>query len=364
MIEGGHGGRDIISKLVSACVMSSNSPPLILREDSGDKKIRSQLHVNLVLPPAAGKSSGIFTGVPKDMIYRCYDLTLPGVIGTINKEGEFSPGTAIEGAGRVIHIDERQNMSYGVLKALLNLLEGGYYSRNIGFMLKSGVKMRRKYCEVRGVRNTGRFEVRSRFSCLLTGILHTRIDRNQRSDIYVNSMAFMQRFSTVAFLPGVDDFFNVIRGKPLFDVNLPKKRDSDVEPVYIDEWNEFVDLFREEMLEFPLVKTFDSMKYGFLTRSCLDMIRLFAVNKKHAKSGHLPCKWLSNEGKNIAKFCIYSVVTKTLNSTEYKILNYVLNNEDFRQNKVAADLGISQPTVSKVLDKLCKFKLLGGSGYV
>ena len=102
---------NIISEILSASVSSAQAEPLKLDEGkNGMYRPRGQLHVMLLMPFGSGKSSGLINVKGKG-VYNMGKANLPGIVGTINKDGDYNPGAAELGAGKVWLHDECHTMT-------------------------------------------------------------------------------------------------------------------------------------------------------------------------------------------------------------------------------------------------------------
>jgi len=78
-------------------------------------------------------------------IIRLTDYTLPGLVGTIKKEGQFVDGIISDCAGKTLVVDEIQNVKQRVKNALLDLLENQQHQRNIGYNVLIPIKKNKDF---------------------------------------------------------------------------------------------------------------------------------------------------------------------------------------------------------------------------
>ena len=333
---------NIISEVLSACVSSAKAEPLKLDEGKhGMYRPRGQFHVMLLMPFGSGKSSGLI-GVKGKEVYNMGKANLPGIVGTIKKDGYYNPGAAELGAGKVWLHDECHNMTESGREAMLKLLEGEVASRNLGFKLRNKIKKNKKYFKLYA--NDGHMNVQSSFSCVSSGLFAHR----KR----MNDFAFISRYFPLKIRLTLREAFEASRGKKIFDV----KPDYYTETPVFEDYLKFVDAYENIvlLLKDSNRKLYDflSENYGYIRRNIVDFSRFFAwvsrgrgsVDDWEKYLGYIPVS-------------LYNYATSTLTLTEFEILDEFQRQETGKE--IASKVSVSENYVSDTLKKLRGLGLVG-----
>lgn len=248
----------IINTLLNAVVESAPQPEIITPHFN----LLSQFHLLIAMPFSTGKST-ITKALPNAKISLNY--TLPSIVGTVTKEGDFVNSALKESVNGVFVMDEAHRLSPKSVDAMLSFLEQGYYSRNLGFKIKDAGKEF-------GEEGTGfhvkieenGFKIWVRFSCLWLG-----------ERIYdFHKKAFLSRFFPLSILPTRDNIKTFMYGDSFLDFKQRKKfkvfkkscrMNKKVHDYLTTKWIEISDKFN-----------FPQYDLGYLVRGKGQMIKLSA----------------------------------------------------------------------------------------
>jgi len=326
---------NIISDVLSVCLSSARAGPIRLVEADGLHEFRGQLHVLILMPAGAGKST-LLRGIKGKHVIEAVQYRLPGFVGTITRDGDYVDGAAVRAAGKVLMIDEVHNLGNESRQAMLRLLEGDSYVRDLGFKLRSPVSVPRRYYSVKA--ESGHLSVKSRFSCLAAGIFARRK--------HVNDKAWLSRFLPLELGVSLDDVYDMSMGKgPKWEA---KYTPYDECPVFED-YLKFVEIHKDSL---KLLKKTNPSLYSshkgdvcFARRNICDFARIFSW----ASRGNSTITDWEKYVPYIPVF-LYNYVASTLTLTEFEILNAVHGQE--MQKDIAQRLLISENYVSETLKKL------------
>lgn len=364
---------DIHNDILTACVGTARAPPLLTLQKGGKWfPIRAQVNVIMTVPPAGGKTTGTDDDIKN--IVPCGDMSIPGLLGTVSKNGGYVPGAASLAAGKVLWLDEYQGASKFLFRKLLNLLETGKAQRSLGFPLTANIAGRSKYGKVIGIKGTGHFEVESRFSCLMTGTVKPSVQQRDYMQMggggmkaWMDAIMLLERFMHVDMRLERKDFYGVISGDRIFDVRDYSQYYTEQQKM--PDYMELVKWHRElvESEPFRFLSALPDDAGGFLSRNCQDMARILAFGRvleektggaaKHGQGG------FAARGKleHYVYQALYSVVVGSLTFSEYKVFMNMRKKDRLTQEEIASELGITQPAVSKMEERLEKCKLLESS---
>ena len=303
----------------------------VLREKEGSKYFitRANMHALVVMPFGSGKTSS-FIQIEDSVL--AHDITFPGLIGTINKEGDLIESELLKATGKVLVIDEFQKIDEYTKNAMNSLLEyPHYYTRTLGFKLKGKVNKRGKFFRVRASGN--RFEIYAKFSCIAGGMYVSR-----RTDV---DKAWFSRFIPVVFVPSLDYYRKLSRGEKVIKIN-PAYFESDF---VFDEYLSFNDAFWGAFEASPFKSYFLNHpgERGYLVRCLQDLARLSAffasLDKRNVikeQDWRLSLRFLNN--------FLLSYIKRDLDEIDFYIIN---NYPKINQVEVAKKFGVTQPAISE-----------------
>jgi len=326
---------NILNEVLEACISTAKADPIKLVERDG--KIfttRGQLHCMLLLPSGSGKTTGLmkFPGKMNKDYCEMTEYRLPGIVGTISKDGEFLAGAIQQAAGKPLIIDEFHNLPESGMKAMLKLLEGEIYSRALGFHAKRPSTNRKKYCYSHV--KDGSMWVSSRFSCICSGIFA----RKTR----INDHAFLSRFMPIKLNLEINDAYDMSCGKQLFDL---KSNPYVEQPLFVD-YLKFVRVHKEIVENLPpKLHNFLSQNIAYLRRNIVDFSRIFSY---HSRGNSVVDDW--EKYTPYIPFFLYNYAASTLTLTEFEILESARTEK--KQIEIAMSLGITEAYVSNTIKKL------------
>jgi len=299
---------------------------------------RANIHAMLILPFGSGKTSSFIQ--IKDAV-KVYDITFPGVIGSVNQNGEFIESSIIKAGGKVLVIDEFQRLNEGVKNALNSILEYPHtYSRTLGYKIRGSVRKRGKFYRIKAKQNTNQFDVYSKFSCIAGGMY-----ASQKTTI---SKAWFSRFIPIRFSPSIEYFEKLSRGEKSIRIN----------PEYKELSFEFPDYLKFNQIYWKTIKRSPFMRYftktnrnesGYLIRLFQDLVRIGAVIASLEDRQVVTPEDCELPMNRLVDFILTSYTTSTLD--EYDI--FIVNNlTRLKQTEIAEMLGITPSAVAQRVSKL------------
>ncbi|MDD5059416.1 MAG: winged helix-turn-helix transcriptional regulator [Sideroxydans sp.] len=324
----------IVNMLIRASVESASQPPI----KTPFFTLRSQFHILIVMPFGTGKSS-LAGHIPNS--HTTLNYTLPAVVGTINKEGDYINSAVVNSANGVFIIDEGHRLTQGCINALLSLLEQGYYSRMLGYKIKNPKNdgdLSKLGWEVRP-NNTGNgFDLWADFSCIWFG---ERIYEQHKG-------AFLSRFFPLMIAPKRNDVNDYLMGEEFLSCDVKGKYKKYKNNCIMDKPT-FIYLTKNF-----ITKTdnfyFSDAEQGYRVRGRGQLIKLaghFARLRGSLKINKQDC----DRALLFADICMLNYQVVNLNPLEMKIFNLIrLGN--MKQEEIAGMLNITQPVVSEYIAKL------------
>lgn len=327
---------NIIEEVLSACVSSAKSEPIILHEGSKRYSLHSQLHVMMTMPSGTFKST-ILKCIPKNAYIKCQDYSYPSLIGSIGKRG-LVKGYIMKAAGKCLPIDEFHSLGDKSMKALLSITEDQMATRTFGYDAGKTEKKSGKMLKYRILDNEIHIDY-VRCSVLLSGIFSPHKRRNASIDDF----AFSSRFLPVGLKMTWDEIDEVMKGnKDVFKIEYKPYGEA---PVFED-WCKFVDVYRIAMEQLPpKIQGFYHENEQFYTRMRLQLARLFGWDSR--KNSTID-DW--ERYMPFVPFFAYSGVSSTLTHNEFFALQLFLTGHTAQD--VAESMKVSQPYVSMMFQKL------------
>src|SRR3990167_11308743 len=187
----------------------------IVLKQSRDYYMRPQMHILLVSPFGTTKSSITKrlkqTYTDKD-IWLIDDFTKASVEGSIGKDGDYVPPIVIHLGGKIMIVDEWNNVDQYGQQALLAVLENQSWKRSLGFKNKNPYVFTdpNGYGSVNISQNI--IEGSMRFGCIAFAMEYPIYDNSQKSK------ALLSRFSP-DFMEPTKQFIE-LSTKGEFDINI------------------------------------------------------------------------------------------------------------------------------------------------
>jgi len=333
---------DYMNFVLEASASSARFDSVVEHEGDSRYITRGVIHSMLVMPFGSGKTS-LFVSV-KEAI-SAHDISFPGLIGTITKEGELIESEVMKAAGKILIIDEFQKLSIDVRNAMNSILEYPHvYTRTLGYRIRNRVVKRGKYYRVVAKRDSNMFEIYSRFSCIAGGMYV-----NTRKTI---SKAWFSRFIPIRMHPSVDWYEKLSRGEKIIFIN-PKLRELKFE------FNNYLDF---HSIYWDLIKSSDILKYfsarpeerGYLVRCLQDLVRLSAFVASLDNSAEINDEYMVS--LSVLPNILASYIFSDLDEVDMCILNKWPN---LNQTELASEFGLTQAAISTRIRVLKEEGLLG-----
>jgi len=215
--------KTIIDEVLEASVSSAQAEPMRLKQGDKDFVVRSQLHTMILASFGFGKSSSLLA---LDNCVEVNDYSLPGIVGTISKDGDFVDGMASAACGKTLLVDEFHNLTSKSRNALLSLLEEQKYGRNLGYKVKHPIKKNKKFFKFYAKGNVYKIKY-ARFSCICSGLYMGRKKANDK--------AFLSRFMPIRISLDFDEAYDLSMGKKVFSI----KSNPYTECPYFEDYEKF-----------------------------------------------------------------------------------------------------------------------------
>jgi hypothetical protein len=312
------------------------------------RKFQTRANINalLVSPFGTGKTTSL---VKMEGAVAANDITFPGMIGTINSEGEFVPGLAIQAAGKVLVIDEFQKMDNMVKNAMNSLMEYPHtYSRNLGYSVRKPFKLKRRNCSV-NVRN-GWISVYSKFSCIAGGMYLNRKSQVQQ--------AWASRSLPIIFKPSMAFFEKLAAGEQQIRIN-PHYFESDFQ---FRDYMAFHAAYWSGLKAMPFVWNYferTPMDRGYSVRMEQDLARVACFISSLEKRRIVKKEdWES--ALKLQKVVAVNTILSDLDELEMEILQH----PEMTQEGISRKIGCSQSMVCKARKGLIGMGLIDDDGAI
>lgn len=298
--------------------------------------IRGNINCMLISPFGAGKTTQIFDmeGVE---IERGNNLSMPGLVGTISREGQLIKGSCMRAGGKLLIIDEAQSIPRSVMDAMNALLEPPHqYTRALGFKMMMPVKepkSQRGNFWIRGEEN--QFTMKSKFSCIASSM---RV--KLRSTI---EYAFFSRFIPARMRLDRDYVKKMLSGGSVHSIKVTNFKGDFIFKDYL----QFKDYYFDRFDKSHWARVFDANdeKYGHVIRNVGDLCRLAAFMAARRGTNYVSFE----DAKKIAdKFfdqIFYNIMMGPLKHNEYNVLNLIGKT----QEEIAEELNTTQQNISRIM---------------
>ena len=261
--------RDYIEKCFSTSISNRKVLQITIREEQATFHPRPQHYTIYISPFGTGKT-GSFLKVIKDLLKNDALLpdrfTTPSLLGTIGKDRNFVKGILFDAGGKVILIDEWNEIPYDVQTSLLSVMETQYVERTLGFSsLKPYVSDKKnRFSSLRVEEN--RIYGKCQFTIIAFAMYFTLTTKKM--------YALFSRFSPIFHNPSEEEVNDMLRGENSFVfVDVSKLIENVV--VENDVWGSFIERAYAYLKQKNIYPKGDEQ--GFYTRACSDALR-FAVN--------------------------------------------------------------------------------------
>lgn len=341
---------DIINELLRCSIQSCRLPAIMvpkMKHKGQFFPVRAQLHTLLLGDFGQFKSTRL-KAIPSEYSLFLQNVTRAAFFGSITDKGEANFGVLEECAGKVLVLDEVQNLPDEVRDATLALLEDQFYNRRVASLIKTPIHLKNKFMEVDGFR--GSIKIRGRFSCVSGGL---PIIRKQ----YGNDWAWFSRFAPIRFLGTREDAYRGLRDGYCSDSLQSETPFDERLQVTFPGYQKFIDAHESltGSLAFLDAPTFEQIKAakegkkkslpdfttrqaGAVTRNSLEIIRIAALHalRKHRTEINED-DW--HKAMAYAPTLLYNLVALNLTQQDYMILSRLLADES--PEKIGSDLELT-----------------------
>ncbi len=220
------------------------------------------------------------------------ELTKPAILGTIGKDKRYVPGLPGIVGGKVLVIDEFNNLNEFGLKALLGILENQRINRELGFSVKEPEDIVNEWTDlhVEGGHISGRIN----FSTIVFSMFYPRPRTNSFFEENPQQLLGLKsRFTPNFQEPDHGELMDALRGDRPFnlrDVGKSRVRmvivKKDAYNAYLDEFSKLTEKFTSG--ESPIL---ERKQIGFLSRVSSDILRFaahdylenYSLTRKHVE---------------------------------------------------------------------------------
>ncbi len=346
--------NEYIRTILSVAIESANKPEIILHEVGKTFKMRSQLHVLVVMPFGTGKST-LAKQIPNS--YYLTDYTTPGMLGTINQEGDYVKGALINAANKVLVVDEGQKYNAPSFEAMKSMLEDQTASRSLGYSLKKPISLNHWNRDGYSVKSN-KSENGFKFKCRFSSITFAEYLTPQMKDAWLSRQLF------IFLRPTLDDVFELAKGMPLLDLNteslllLINNQDPlfKKKPLEFEGYLDFVKEYESKLLDTELGEHFNDDNQGSIARNIHDLSRIAAFYARLERS----TKIVATHTERSFRFLmpsLYSIVASKLTKRELQVLERV-NFTDLSKKEIGLSIGIDEGNLSKLILRLRVQKLI------
>ncbi|MFH1587142.1 MAG: hypothetical protein ABID38_04755 [Candidatus Diapherotrites archaeon] len=249
-----------------------------IEQGNGYFSMRPQMHLLIVKPFGTIKSSythKLEELLGDDVVVRD-ELTKPAILGTISKDKTYVPGLPAEIGGKILVVDEFNNLGEFGLKALLGVLENQRINRQLGFAVKEPESITPNEWTNLTV-SGGSIEGTVNFSCIAYAMFYPKPKVNSLFEENPQSLLGLKsRFTPNFSCPEHGELMDALRGEQSFDLRyfgLPVRHVLIKKQAYTQYIESYSDLTKELS-----DKHLENLQIGFLTRVSSDILR-FAVHE-------------------------------------------------------------------------------------
>lgn len=330
----------MLTKLIKYALMSST-----IKAFRTEKGFFTRGTINLwIVKPYGVGTTAIFKQLEKDGIGRIVrDYTVPGIIGTIKKDGTVVVGEVKKFVNTTVFIDEFQEIERKPRAVLLSLMEDHRYSRTLGYEISQPVTTTEDGFEVSGIGTT--------------------LDVFVRASYIVSTM----RFKTGSVL----ELALLSRGIPIFlDISMEEQlklylnadkiniKSSDIEKAREELKNQII-FFPERFRERVANKYKEiNIRPQNIVRAMWDYSRIAFLQSYEEGTNEITPEIL-DEVDWLIDVQRMGYAKLTLTRAAYEIFIYLFSEKKtVSSKKIAEQFGFSREYAVRMLDSLLKNKLI------
>jgi len=323
----------MLEQLVKIAILSA--PTKSITTHTG-MKLRSQLNILILAPYGSGKTTLTRQIEQEGLGVRITRYTYASIIGTITRSGEIKEPAVVKGAGKLIMIDEFQNIRAELRDELLTLMEEQLAERELAFTVNHPICKKGKYYEI--IAEGGSLRTRVRASYMIT-TMDLKFRRMQ-------DFALLSRCFPISLGFNLDDAEALIKGEITYDF-------SDVKDVLHLFDNKETKISEEESM-----KIFDMLrglaeKYkieaGHVMRMWGDMVRIanvLSILKGYDEVKYTPAL------KTYAKIYVQGIRGAELGAREFQVLDYIEKKGSVTTTELEEQFNYSRGQLMSILSLL------------
>ena len=323
----------MLENIIKIAIMSAPTKKIITHTGM---EIRSQLNVLLLAPYGSGKTTLTTTIEKEGLGVRITRYTYASILGTISRSGQIKLPAVVKGAGKLVMIDEFQNIPASLRDELLTLMEEQLAERELAFTVERPIHKVGKYYEVTAYEGTLRTKVRA--SYLITTM---KLNLNRIQD-----QALLSRTFPLAMGFNLDDAEALIKGEIQYDF-------SDVKDLlHLFEDKEMKISKEESMKIFNMLREL-AEKYkieaGHVMRIWGDMVRIanvLSILKGYDEVKYTPAL------KTYAKIYVQGVRGAELGIREFQVLDYIEKKGSVTTTELEEHFNYSKAQLTNILKML------------
>lgn len=330
----------MLNKLIEYVLSSST-----INEFHTEKKHKTRGTLNLWInsPYGTGKSSSVNPIVESKLGIIIQDYTMPGLIGTIKKDGLATMGDIRLLPNTTGILEEFQDVRMDSRKVLLSLMEDHRYTRTMGFEILKAEHV-----------------IRDGFGFVAEG---TRIDIYVRASFIVFSMAYRT--------PSTLDLALLSRCIPVFLDTAKEEQTSlfvkgqklnigydKVAKAREDLSNMSVAVSKKTRIDISEMYDYSTLKAENLTRAMWDYTRIAYLEGYFTGVNEINIDIIESISW-LVRVQELGYAKRSLTKTAYEIYLFLLNQEEpMRSIKIADELKFSREYTSRMLSELIKKQLI------
>lgn len=274
-------GSELLTKQINTVLALRKIKYFELQKPQNPKKstiVRPQMHLLLVKPFGTLKSAATqqIRDCLGDDLITIDEFSKASVLGTITKDKKYVAGLPGRMGGKVIVVDEFNNIGEFGQKALLSILENQRIDRELGFAVKEPVTINPNewtYLEV----DEGHIHGELNFSCIAYAMYYPKLKQNNIFEDNPQALlALKSRFTPNFNCPEHDELMDLLGGESAFEIHDYGKGPARHIHMSGDTVTEYVEYYREATRK--LSERLDNKQKGFLTRINMDLLRFSAYD--------------------------------------------------------------------------------------
>jgi len=238
-------------------------------------QMRPQLHVFFCQPYGSGKSS-VFKQIRRVIGDDCIiedDFTMPGFLGSVDKHRCYVPGEINDVGGKVMCIDEWNNLNTDARHCLLSVLENNTFKRKLGYALKDKDSMyfKDEFTDITVDKSSIRGSVY--FTCIAGAMF---FPKEEKINAKVKEEALLSRFMPHFREFELKDYMKLTRGSMynnFEDYCAPGLRVVNVKPI-----RELHKAYWDHLNSLDAFEQIPSDRRGYASRVWMDFIRFGVFN--------------------------------------------------------------------------------------